>query len=115
MPEDEPESMTVREFIHRLTLEASALPAGLESPINLSICNGRGDQYLNEVDINHWFEVHRETLERSGRGWVLVRGHWHPGELPGKYFPGENLEQEIDKLVAGEEDPGAGPEPGHDS
>lgn len=98
---DEDEQMTVRMFIQRLQLEASALPAGLDAPIELSICNGHGDQFIEHVDVNHWFEVHRETLERTGQGWVRIRGHWHPGELPGKYFPGaeEDWDAELGKLT----------------
>ena len=74
----DPES--VSEFIQRLTDAAGKLPNGLDSPIELAICDGRDLQFIRRVDVGVW-----TTVPESGplQSYVLIRPHAHPGDSSG--------------------------------
>ena len=71
---------SVRQFIQRLTDAAGNLPSGLDSPVELAICDGRDLQFISRVDVSVW-----TTVPESGplQTYVLIRPHDHPGESAG--------------------------------
>ena len=71
---------SVSEFIQRLTDAAEKLPNGLDSPIELAICDGRDLQFIRRVDVGVW-----TTVPESGplQSYVLIRPHAHPGDSSG--------------------------------
>lgn len=68
---------TVREFIQRLTDAAGDLPGGVDSPVELAICDGRDLQFISRVDVSVWTTVPENGPPQS---YVLIRPHAHPGE-----------------------------------
>lgn len=68
---------SVRKFIQRLTEAARNLPDGLDSPVELAICDGRDLQFIDRVDVSVW-----TTVPENGplQSYVLIRPHEHPGE-----------------------------------
>jgi len=71
---------SVREFIQRLTDAAANLPDGLDSAVELAICDGRDLQFISRVDVSVW-----TTVPESGplESYVLIRPHHHPDDGPG--------------------------------
>ena len=71
---------SVREFIQRLTDAAGNLPDGVDSPVELAICDGRDLQFIRRVDVGVW-----TTVPESGplQSYVLIRPHAHPGDNSG--------------------------------
>jgi len=71
---------SVREFIQRLTDAAGNLPDGVDSVVELAICDGRDLQFITRVDVSVW-----TTVPDSGplQSYVLIRPHDHPGDSPG--------------------------------
>jgi hypothetical protein len=67
---------SVREFIQRLTDAADNLPGGLDSPVELAICDGRDLQFIDRVDVGVW-----TTVPENGplQSYVLIRPHDHDG------------------------------------
>jgi hypothetical protein len=83
MAEEEAET-TVREFIELLTEHAAATLNGLDSPIDVAICNGEDLQFLDDIDVFVWALLNRETNTMApDSGRVVIRGHWHPDKPPG--------------------------------
>jgi hypothetical protein len=74
------ERESVRDFIQRLTNAAGHLADGLDSTVELAICDGRDLQFINRVDVSVW-----TTVSENGplQAYVLIRPHDHPGESPG--------------------------------
>lgn len=81
----EDEYATVREVIELLTAAAGALPEGLDSRFELGICDGSRLQFIDSVDVDPHRTVRKADLQ-LGDGFVMIRGHWHPGESPGKVW-----------------------------
>jgi hypothetical protein len=76
---------TVRGLIEALTEAAAGTLNGLDSPIDLGICNGQDLQYIDEIDVSSLTLVNRQTgTPAPGSGRVLIRGHWHPDKAPGE-------------------------------
>lgn len=75
------DKQSVREFIQRLTDAAGNLPDGLDSAVELAICDGRDLQFIDRVDVSVW-----TTVPESGplRSYVLIRPHDHPGDSQGR-------------------------------
>jgi hypothetical protein len=71
---------SVREFIQRLTDAAGNLPDGVDSPVELAICDGRDPQFITRVDVSVWTAVPESGPLQS---YVLIRPHDHPGDSPG--------------------------------
>ena len=71
---------SVREFIQRLTDAAGNLPGGLDSAVELAICDGKDLQFITRVDVSVW-----TTVPDNGplQSYVLIRPHDHPGDSPG--------------------------------
>lgn len=100
---DVPEGhVTVREFIERLIRAANNLPATLDSPIGLGICDRQGTQFVQNVEVTWEWLVNEATGERKPSG-VLIIGHWHPGESPGEYrrTVTENADEELGRRTEG--------------
>jgi hypothetical protein len=72
---------SVREFIQRLTDAADHLPGGLDSPVELAICDGRDLQFVDRVDVSVW-----TTVPENGplQSYVLIRPHDHDGGSRGR-------------------------------
>jgi hypothetical protein len=71
---------SVREFIQRLTDAAGNLPGGVDSAVELAICDGSNLQFITRVDVSVWTTVPEDGPPQS---YVLIRPHDHPGEAPG--------------------------------
>lgn len=76
--------VTVREFIETLTEKAGNLPEGLESTIELAICNQFQEQFIDDVEAESWVTVDSagKSQPDKPRG-VIIIGHWHPDDSPG--------------------------------
>ena len=61
---------SVRQFIQRLTDAAGRLPSGLDSPVELAMCDGRDLQFIDRVDVSVW-----TTVPETGplQSYVLIR------------------------------------------
>ena len=94
---------SVREFIQRLTEAAANLPDGLDSAVELAICDGRDLQFIDRVDVSVW-----TTVPESGPllSYVLIRPHAHPGESPGPRTRGAaaHADEELRWLTERDED-----------
>ena len=78
----------MREFIEWLTEAAENLPEGLDSALDLTICDRRGKQFIDHVEVEPWRAYSIETGRENPDGprGVYIIGHWHPDESPGKYL-----------------------------
>ena len=94
---------SVREFIQRLTKAAGDLPDGLDSAVELAICDGRDLQFLDRVDVSVW-----TTVPESGplRSYVLIRPHDHPDDTHGRRTRGAaaHADEELRWLTEGDDD-----------
>ncbi len=75
---------TVREFIETLTEKAANLPEGMESTIELAICNQFQQQFIDDVEVDSWVTADSagESPPDKPRGMIII-GHWHPDERSG--------------------------------
>lgn len=71
---------SVREFIQRLTDAAGNLPDGVDSVVELAVCDGSNLQFITRVDVSVWTTVPENGPPQS---YVLIRPHDHPGDSPG--------------------------------
>ena len=97
------ERESVREFIQRLTSAAGHLPDGLDSTVELAICDGRDLQFINRVDVSVWSTVAEDGPLQS---YVLIRPHDHPGESPGPRTRGAaaHADEELRWLIERDDD-----------
>ena len=99
---EEEERVTIRIFIELLARAAGNLPEGLDSAIELAICDGTSKQFIDHVEADHWYTVNQETgrVVTDGERGVYIIGHWHPGEGPGKVYRGiaADVDEELRKL-----------------
>ncbi len=75
---------TVRAFIEALAEAAAGLSDGLDTEIELAICDGESLQFIDDTEVQAMLTVYSGTVEPDGGGFVIIRGHWHPGESPGR-------------------------------
>lgn len=76
---------TVRQLIADLELQASGLAEGLDSRFELVICQGDQQQFIDHVEVV--YQQHTNSGLRvlpDQPQAVLIIGHWHPGETPGR-------------------------------
>jgi hypothetical protein len=101
MPDDD--RVTVREFIAELTRAANDLPEGLDSTLELSICQEEDQQFIDEVEIKPWRTYNLEAAQEAPEGprGVVIIGHWHPGESPGKVLGAKtaDMDEELRKMT----------------
>jgi hypothetical protein len=71
---------SVRAFIQRLTEAAGNLPDGVDSAVELAVCDGTNLQFITRVDVSVWTTVPEDGPLQS---YVLIRPHDHPGDSPG--------------------------------
>jgi hypothetical protein len=94
---------TVREFVQRLADAAGHLPGGMDSPVELAICDGRDLQFISRVDVSVW-----TTVPENGplQSYVLIRPHAHPGEGDGPRTRGAaaHADEELRWLTEHDED-----------
>jgi hypothetical protein len=83
------------------------LPEGVETHVELGVCNGNDLQLIEKVDLGHWALMPPEGPLIAGR-FVLLRGHVHPGERAGELLRGaaNDLDQELRELTDATGDPG---------
>jgi hypothetical protein len=96
---------TVRAFIEKLTELAADLPNGLDSPVDLAICDGTDLVILEAVDMDVLSTIRtEEPVGEVTRQSVMVRGHNHAGDGPGEVYRGlvGHVDEELRKLT---EDP----------
>jgi hypothetical protein len=94
---------SVREFIQRLTDAANHLPGGLDSSVELALCDGRDLQFIDRVDVSVW-----TTVADNGplQSYVLIRPHDHPGDSPGPRTRGAaaHADEELRELTERDDD-----------
>ncbi len=93
---------TARELIDAITELAAGLPDGMETEVELGICDGKNVQMVDKMDIDHWTQLKNG---RPVRWFVLLRGHIHPGEKAGDFMPGlaNDLDEELRQLTDDDE------------
>jgi hypothetical protein len=98
------EDITVRALIERLTELATGLPDGLDSPVDLAICDSESLLILSTVDVDVLSEVQEDPPGEVTRQSVMIRVHHHPGDDPGEVYRGvvADVDEEFRKLT---EDP----------
>jgi hypothetical protein len=98
------EVITVRALIERLTELAAGLPDGLDSAVDLAICDGESLLILSTVDVDVPSEVQEDPPGEVGRQSVMIRGNHYPGGDPGEVYRGlvVDADEELRKLT---EDP----------
>ena len=94
---------SVREFIQRLTDAADNLPGGLDSPVELAVCDGKDLQFIDRVDVSVW-----TTVPENGplQSYVLIRPHDHDGSSRGPRRRGAaaDADEELRWLTKGDDD-----------
>ena len=91
---------TIRDVVDGLTELAAMLPEGLETRVELGVCDGEDLQLIENVDLGHWALMPPERPQVAER-FVLLRGHVHPGERAGELLRGaaSHVDQELRKLT----------------
>lgn len=103
---EQEERATVRAFISSLMEAAEQLPDGLDSPIDLAICDGHNLQFIDQAEVT-WQRQYDTTSGQFVRGkemCVLIKGHWHQEESPGRLLRGvvSGIDEELRKLTQGD-------------
>jgi hypothetical protein len=93
---------TARELIDAITELATGLPDGMETAVELGICDGKDVQMVDKMDIDHWAQLKNA---KPVRRFILLRGHVHPGEDAGQKMPGvaSDLDEELRQLTDDDE------------
>jgi hypothetical protein len=97
--------VTAREFIAAVTEIAEQLPDGLDSAIELAICDGSAQQFIDSVEVLYQAYVRTDdSADPDRRPQVVIVGHWHPGESPGRVQRGiaADADEELRKLTGGD-------------
>jgi hypothetical protein len=101
---------TVREVIEELTRAALSLPQGLDAPFELCICDEHDLQFISNLDVDFWVFVDMSGKPAAPKtGSVLMRGHWHRGESPGKVWHGAAAAADGELREMTEDDQGPAP------
>jgi len=106
--EDGDATTTVRTVLNMLMTIAADLPDGLDTRIEVAICDGENLQLIDQVDVAVYTEATESTAEVTGEPFVILRGHQHPGEHPGVLLRGvaSDADAELRKLTG--DDPQVG-------
>ena len=103
---EEDERVTVREFINSLMEAAGQLPDDLDSPIDLAICDGHNLQFIDQAEVTwqHQYDTTSGRLVRGKEMCVLIKGHWHQDESPGRLLRGvvSGVDEELRELTQGD-------------
>jgi hypothetical protein len=85
---------------------AEQLPDGLDSPIDLAICDGSNLQFLDQVEVTwqHQYDKTSGTFVRGKEMCALIKGHWHPEGNPGRLLRGvaSDINEELRELTQGD-------------
>ncbi len=88
--------MNIREVIEKLQEVAAQLPGGLESEVQVHICNGNDPGLMTpSIEVDTMWIQNERTLALSG-GFAIVQGHPHRDEGDSTTRPATS---EIDDLV----------------
>lgn len=89
--------MNIREVIEKLHEVAKQLPNGLDSEVQVHICNGHNNPGLRttSVEVDSVWQVDGKTYEPK-EGFAQISGHPHRDEGSGRTTP---LTSQIDDLV----------------
>jgi hypothetical protein len=96
---------TAREFIAEVMHITDQLPDGLDSAIELVICDGSGQQFIDNVEVLFQAVLRADgSADPASRPQVVIVGHWHPGESPGRVQRGiaADADEELRKLTGGD-------------
>ena len=106
--DEEPEEyVTTRAFIKQLIDAAGHLPNGLDSPVELAICDGNDKQYIDRVEVTWQYVYDEETgnlVRQTPDLCTLILGHWHRDESPGRVHRG--VPSAVDEELREMTDPG---------
>lgn len=93
---------TIREVIDMLTDLASFLPVGPDTQVEFGICDGENLQMVDKVDVSHYTHVRDDGSDQI---FVIIRGHVHLGEKPGRLLRGAvaDVDQELHDLLDGDD------------
>lgn len=92
---------TIRDLIGGLTELAAMLPEGLDTPVQIGICNAEDLQLIEKVDLDQWTYRHDDSTPDTT--FVLLRGHAHPWEVAGQVLHGAASDDELRKLMGDDE------------
>jgi hypothetical protein len=67
---------TVRQLINVLSTLASELPGGMDTPVEIGVCDGTDLQLLPKVDVDEYHHVSLDGTEI--RTFIAIRAHDHP-------------------------------------
>jgi len=103
-PSDDGRRMTVQDFVG-LLMEASEQVGGLTAPIELAICDGHDQQFIENVQVTwqHAVDEEGKVVIPSRDMFVLILGHWHRGESPGRIQHGvaTDVDEELREMIEG--------------
>lgn len=66
----------MRQLVNVLSTLAAALPDGMDTPVEIGVCDGADLQLLSEVDIDEYHHVSLDGTE--GETFIAIRAHDHP-------------------------------------
>jgi len=90
-------AMNIREVINKLQEVAAQLPDGLDSEVEIHICNGHDAAGLRTTSIEvNWVSVLKEGTLLPERSVAQIQGHPHRDEGSGQTTP---IMSQIDDLV----------------
>jgi hypothetical protein len=100
MPEP-PEIATIRDLVDGLLELARELPLGMDTRLELGVCNGEDLQLVDKCDLDQWSLVSPGKEGSPAEHFVLLRGHVHPGERAGELLrdAASDADQELRKLA----------------
>lgn len=71
--------MNLREVIDALTARAAELPAGLDTEVRVSMCDGVDNEITRSILVDHMAEVSQDDFKIHDL-YVIVQGHPHRDE-----------------------------------
>ena len=89
---------TIRELIDGLTELARTLPEGMDTPVQIGICNAVDLQLVPHVDVDQWTRVPGDGTPQET--FALLRGHLHPWESSDVLY-GQATDEELRNLTDG--------------
>jgi hypothetical protein len=98
------EGPTARKVLNALMEVSARLPEGLDSRLEVGVCDGTNLQLPDIFDITFYTRITASGSPRSAPA-VLLKAHRHPGQNPGELMRGvtSDGDDELHRLIDGEE------------
>lgn len=78
--------MNIRDVVTALAAETEKLPAGWDTDVRVSMCNGEGVENTTVIEVDHMSSISLETLDVN-EVYAIVQGHPHDDEQA-QWLPG---------------------------